>query len=164
VENLLQGASGPGGEEYYGYGADNRRVYQSQLDVPATGTTKEYVTLWSVGKRVGRYKLLWTGSTFAFEFTAASTNVYFGGKPLRLGAETNVVTDRLGSIRRNAKDFFPYGEERTLSGGDKEKYATYLHDKSTDLSYADQRYYATGAGRFMTADPAGAGLNWYGYT
>ena len=30
VENRLQWGSGPGGEEYYGYGADNRRVYQSK--------------------------------------------------------------------------------------------------------------------------------------
>ena len=32
-----------------------------------------------------------------------------------------------------------------------------MHDGRTDLAYADQRYYATGAGRFMTADPFGGG-------
>ena len=90
--------------------------------------------------------------------------MYFGGKPLRLGTQTNVVTDRLGSVRREAKDFFPYGQERTVTAGETEKYATYMHDGRTDLAYADQRYYATEAGRFMTADPAGSGLNWYAYT
>ena len=51
-----------------------------------------------------------------------------------------------------------------MTAGETEKYATYMHDGRTDLAYADQRYYATGAGRFMTADPAGSGLNWYAYT
>ena len=50
-----------------------------------------------------------------------------------------------------------------MTPGETEKYATYMHDGRTDLAYADQRYYATGAGRFMTADPAGDGLNWYAY-
>ena len=50
-----------------------------------------------------------------------------------------------------------------MTPGETEKYATYMHDGRTDLAYADQRYYATGAGRFMTADPAEEGLNWYGY-
>ena len=162
VENRLQWGSGPGGEEYYGYGADNRRVYQSKLTNAGTGATQELVTFWSGGKRAGRYELAWSGATFAFK--TLETNVYFGGKPLRLGTQTNVVTDRLGSVRREAKDFFPYGQERTVTAGETEKYATYMHDGRTDLAYADQRYYATGAGRFMTADPAGDGLNWYAYT
>ena len=123
--------------------------------------TQELVTFWSGGKRAGRYELAWSGAAFAFK--TLETNVYFGGKPLRLGTQTNVVTDRLGSVRREAKDFFPYGQERTVTAGETEKYATYMHDGRTDLAYADQRYYATGAGRFMTADPAGSGLNWYAY-
>ena len=55
----------------------------------------------------------------------------------------------------------PESNTSSTTVGDKEKYATYKHDAATDLSYADQRYYATGAGRFMTADPykASAGAN-----
>ena len=129
---------------------------------PGTGAIDEYVTLWGAGKRAVRYKLNWTG-TSSFVFQTDILNVWFGGKPLKLGAETNVVVDRLGSVRRSAKDYFPYGEEKPATAGDREKYATYLHDAQTNLAYADQRYYATGAGRFMTADPAGSGLNWYSY-
>ena len=162
MENRLRWASGPGGEEYYGYDAGNRRIYQSKLTTPGTGAIDEYVTLWSVGKRAVRYKLNWTG-TSSFVFQTDTLNVWFGGKPLKLGAETNVVVDRLGSVRRSAKDYFPYGEEKPATAGDREKYATYLHDAQTNLAYADQRYYATGAGRFMTVDPAGDGLNWYSY-
>jgi RHS repeat-associated protein len=36
-----------------------------------------------------------------------------------------------------------------------EKYATYYRDQGTNLDYADQRYSASGFGRFLTADPAG---------
>jgi len=164
VENRLQWASGPGGEEYYGYDAGNRRVYQSKLLSVSTGAVQELVTFWSGGKRAGRFEMVWSG-TSSFAFRTMETNVWFGGKPLRLGAETNVVADRLGSIRRgSAKDYFPYGQENpATTAGEREKYATYMHDGRTDLAYADQRYYATGAGRFMTADPAGDGGNWYAY-
>ncbi len=149
----------------YGYGADNRRIYEVKRAAMFTNgdTTEEYVTYWS-GQRIGKYKVRWNGTinsgppdSFVFA-RAESENVYFGSKPLRLGTETNVVTDRLGSVRRDVRDYFPYGQERTTSyAGDQEKYATYKHDAATDLSYADQRYYATGAGRFMSADPVEAG-------
>jgi len=33
------------------------------------------------------------------------------------------------------------------TAGDREKYGTYKHDAATDLSSADQRYSATGAGK-----------------
>jgi len=125
-------------------------------------TIEEYVTYWS-GQRIGRYKVRWNnqapnnGSPNSFVFARVEENLYFGSKPLRLGSpstsEWNISADRLGSIRRASKDYFPYGQENpSTTAGDKEKYATYKHDAATDLSYADQRYYATGTGRFMTAD------------
>ncbi|MCC6536220.1 MAG: RHS repeat-associated core domain-containing protein, partial [Bryobacterales bacterium] len=113
---------------------------------------EEYLTYWS-GQRIVKYKVRWDSTSVYVLARAEAENVYFGSKPLRLGAETNVVTDRLGSVRRDVRDYFPYGPERTSTyPGDQEKYATYEHDAATDLSYADQRYYATGAGRFMSAD------------
>ena len=110
------------------------------------------------------YRIRWNsefpnnGQPNSFVFAKVEENLYFGSKPLKLGSvsspETNLAVDRLGSIRRSNKDYFPYGQEApTTTAGDKEKYATYRHDAATDLSYADQRYYATGAGRFITADP-----------
>ena len=162
VENRLTWGSGPGGEEVYGYGPENRRLYQSKLTNAGTGAVQELVTWWQGGKRAGRYELIWGGGGSTLAFRTVETNVWFGGKPLRLGAETNVVTDRLGSVRRGSgKDYFPYGQENpATTAGEREKYATYMHDGRTDLAYADQRYYATGAGRFMTAGPARDGLNW----
>ena len=40
---------------------------------------------------------------------------------------------------------------------------TYYRDQTTGLDYADQRYFAGLSGRFLTADPAGSGMNWYAY-
>jgi RHS repeat-associated protein len=37
--------------------------------------------------------------------------------------------------------------------GTPRKFATYTQDSATGLSYAYQRYYASGIGRFMTSDP-----------
>ena len=165
IENRLLEAS-KNNAVLYGYGADNRRIFESKRgSVHSNGDDiEEFVTFWS-GQRIGRYKIRWDASPNTFVFTRLEENVYFGPKPIRLGnpsaPETNVAVDRLGSVRRGNKDYFPYGQENpTTTAGDKEKYATYKHDAATDLSYADQRYYATGAGRFMSADPyeASAGM------
>ncbi|MCX6975553.1 MAG: hypothetical protein NTZ94_14930, partial [Verrucomicrobia bacterium] len=57
--------------------------------------------------------------------------------------------------------YYPYGEEvGTASTGDRDKFGTYHRDQ-TRLDYADQRYYNSAIGRFLTSDPyeasAGAG-------
>jgi RHS repeat-associated protein len=46
-----------------------------------------------------------------------------------------------------------YGVERTSSANDAEKFATYYRDAKTGLDYAINRYYWSGLGRFLTADP-----------
>ena len=82
-------------------------------------------------------------------------NVYFGGRLVK-SKGVAVATDRLGSVRANSNgekmSFYPYGEERTSTADGREKFATYTRDNAT-TDYADQRYYAVGAGRFNSADP-----------
>jgi RHS repeat-associated protein len=84
--------------------------------------------------------------------------VYFGGKLMR-SAGVTVVTDRLGSVRANSNwermNYFPYGEERTSTADGREKFGTYFRD-SGGVDYADQRYYASAGGRFLTPDPYSA--------
>ena len=46
----------------------------------------------------------------------------------------------------------PYGEESVTSPNDQMKFATYTRDSSTGLDYADQRFYTSQFGRFMSAD------------
>jgi RHS repeat-associated protein len=72
------------------------------------------------------------------------------------------VTDRLGSVRANTNGerfaYFPYGEERTNTADNREKFGTYFRDPSSIgpgyQDYADQRYYGVGSGRFYTPDPS----------
>jgi RHS repeat-associated protein len=73
--------------------------------------------------------------------------------------------DRLGSVRwrRNLDtgatatfDYWPYGQEKPqATAQEREKFGTYYRD-ATGLDYADQRYYASTSGRFLTADPLDA--------
>jgi RHS repeat-associated protein len=82
-------------------------------------------------------------------------NVYFGGKVVK--SRGNVaVTDRLGSVRYSvgvSYSYFPYGEERTVTSDDTEKFGTYLRD-GPGQDYAEQRYYNNGTGRFWSPDPS----------
>jgi len=91
----------------------------------------------------------------------ASKDVYFGGRVIWQNGKA-VVQDRLGSVmargngsgvgRLDFHDYFPYGEERTATVGDRNKFGTYRRDQ-TGLDYADQRYYNSAIGRFMSSDP-----------
>jgi RHS repeat-associated protein len=68
------------------------------------------------------------------------------------GTRLNWKADRLGS--RDGNGYFPYGEERgSPTTNDTYKFATYRRDQTTGLDYADQRYYASSLGRFLTPDP-----------
>jgi RHS repeat-associated protein len=84
-------------------------------------------------------------------------NVYFGGKLVKSKGAV-VATDRLGSVRASSTGdqmtYYPYGEERTSTADNREKFGTYTRD-NVSQDYADQRYYAVGMGRFNTPDPLG---------
>ncbi|MEK7993482.1 MAG: RHS repeat-associated core domain-containing protein, partial [Planctomycetota bacterium] len=65
--------------------------------------------------------------------------------------------------------YYPYGQERQTTYQDTEKFATY-HRDATNLDYADQRYYTSAWGRFLTPDPSEPGdpaepqsWNYYAY-
>jgi RHS repeat-associated protein len=60
--------------------------------------------------------------------------------------------DRLGSVPAPGSRYYPYGEESNPPANNADKFATYYRD-ATGLDYADQRYYASTLGRFLTADP-----------
>jgi RHS repeat-associated protein len=95
--------------------------------------------------------------------TASEENVYYGGRLVakRAGLQTafsngqvsDFTMDRLHSKGDGSK-FYPYGESRTSAAGDdREQFATYTRDQGTGLDYADQRWYASGLGRFLSVDP-----------
>ncbi|MEZ5403660.1 MAG: RHS repeat-associated core domain-containing protein [Bryobacteraceae bacterium] len=158
VENRLRQYQSGG--EVYGYAADNRRVWKHK---PGVGNE---ITFWGIGgSRVATFNLQQTTTLPYLTLTETARNVWFGGKLIRtgaVGAQASVVVDRLGSVRVSKVgstverlDYWPYGEEKpSTTTQEREKFATYTRD-ATGLDYADQRYFGSTMGRFLTPDPAG---------
>jgi len=163
LDNRLSSWTGPGGVEQYGYLADNKRVWKK---APSGAET---VYFYGAG---GQKLITYTVQVSPFALISPSETVYFGGKLIRANG-ISVVHDRLGSVVARGcadcatvtkHDYLPYGEEMSSStAGNVDKFGTYHRDATTGLDYADQRYFAGLSGRFLTADPAGQGTNWYAY-
>jgi RHS repeat-associated protein len=103
------------------------------------------------GRELAVYSLNGSGGA-----TQTATKVYFKGK--MVGVNGNAfVADRLGSLRYSngqAVSFYPYGEDKgTPAANDQVKFATYTRDSVDLYDYADQRYYYSGWGRFLSPDP-----------
>ena len=104
----------------------------------------------------------WSASGDYNVITASEEHVYMGarlvGKRIYLqnwssGQVSEFTADRLQS-KGNGSNYYPYGESKTgAAGDDREQFATYTRDAGTGLDYADQRWYASGLGRFLTSDP-----------
>jgi RHS repeat-associated protein len=154
VENRLLAAPW----EEYAYDGNHRRVWKRKRI--AEDEYRQEVYFYGVGgERLGTYRLVRHGAALAFETVA--DNLYFNGRLIRSGREV-VAVDRLGSVRwrRNLDtgaeqrfDYWPYGQEKPQATvQEREKFGTYYRD-ATGLDYADQRYYVSHWGRFLTADP-----------
>jgi len=158
VENRLlqiQGQTAPYSTDTYDYGIDNKRIYkQTYLQ---SGNPEE-VYFYVAGRKIATYTLAYldiTGDGYqTILFTQPKYNVYFGSR-LMIANGQNVVLDRLGSVVWDGAphSYFSYGEERTPTANNKDKFATYFRDASTGLDYADQRFYSNLSGRFSSADP-----------
>jgi RHS repeat-associated protein len=133
---------------------DNKRVWKK-----APGGA-ETVYFYGVG---GQKLITYTLQTSPVALLFQSENVYFAGKLIRANG-VSVVHDRLGSVVARGDssssvitkhDYLPYGEEMgTATGGNVDKFGTYLRDQTTGLDHADQRYFAgTLGGRFLSSDP-----------
>jgi RHS repeat-associated protein len=146
------------GTQRYAYNAQNKRVWSCTASgtyfwMPCTSDT--YYFYGPNGKLMTQFTPVYTlaytdqqnvhhPATLTFQ-NSSNTRAYFGGR--MLGDE-----DRLGS--RGGK-YFPYGDDRSSPppANDQVKFATYTRDSATGLDYADQRYYASTYGRFMSPDP-----------
>ena len=151
AENRVATASGG---VQYAYDSRNKRVWRSIL---SGGNLAQQVYVYGVdGQKIGTYTftLGQYGETNVAEMTNSTVLLatFFGHK--RVG-----TYDRLGSAKYNqsnnmAQSFYPYGEDRgTVEPNDELKFATYTRDAASGLDYADQRYYASNFGRFMSPDP-----------
>ena len=151
AENRVASMASAGVE--YAYDSRNKRVWRSIL---SGGNLAQQVYVYGVdGQKIGTYAftLGQYGETNIPEMTNSTVQLatFFGHK--RIG-----TFDRLGSAKYNqqnnqAQSFYPYGEDRgTAEPNDALKFATYTRDAATGLDYADQRYYASNFGRFMSPD------------
>jgi len=125
ANRVVQATSSMYGTQNYGYGPDNRRVWDGAVYLYG-----------AEGEELGRYTTSTSGSRLILN--RAEETVYFLGRRVRPAK----FADRLGTEGR----VYPYGE----NGG---RYATYRQDGTTGLHYALNRYYHSGFGRFTSADP-----------
>jgi len=124
----------------------------------------EQVILYSPGgQKMGAYCLGFSPNMQYIAVTASEENVYYGGRMVgkriaalsvaNSGLVSAFTADRLQS-KGNGSNYYPYGESKTSTAGDdREGFATYTRDEKSGLDYADQRWYASGVGRFTTPDP-----------
>jgi RHS repeat-associated protein len=166
AENRI--ATGPVGVQY-AYDSRNKRIWRGTL---SGGTLSQQVYFYGVdGQKLGTYTftLGQYGQTNVPEMTNSVVLLATFFRSKRIG-----TFDRLGTAKYNqnnaAQSFYPYGEDGgTMQPNDSLKFATYTRDAATGLDYADQRYYASNFGRFMSPDGMSgkrgvpASLNKYAY-
>jgi RHS repeat-associated protein len=150
--------------EYYGYLPSNKRVWHR-----ASSYVEKVYYYDITGQRIGEYQVNYNNGSL--KMIKLKENYYFAGKLIRSGDEA-VAMDRLSSVRWRKNlttqvvtsfDYYPYGEEKpSATANERDKFATYMRD-ATGLDYADQRYFNSTWGRFVTADPFADGMNWYTY-
>jgi len=141
VENRLTYMPPPtagGTGTYYGYDPQNKRVWIRKPN------GVEDVHLYGLNGRLlvklnTPTEYAYLGNKLAFK------KVPTGGSGI---LDINAMEDRLGSVG----SYFPYGTDRTTSTTEDIKFATY-HRDATGLDYANQRYYDSRMGRFLTPDP-----------
>ncbi len=166
AENRISYANADGVQ--YFYDAQNKRIWQATCVpgycTPGSGWVINTATVnlfGADGKQVSSYTPSVSFGTQTVTFGTAAVRSYFGGRLVGQYLPVNgiykaVVQDRLGSVGK----YYPYGEERNAPQlpNDQVKFATYTRDSATGNDYADQRYYTSVLGRFMTPDPyAGSG-------
>ena len=144
MENRLTAYLTDAGEQY-GYDPSNKRIQKQ------TTQGEEIQSYGAMGERLGVYQLSVASNYQSAAYPSCTWNVYFAGKLLAravAGATNYMWLDRLGSDATIA--MYPWGEERQTSTQATEKFATYYRD-NTGLDYADQRYYSSIMGRFLTS-------------
>jgi RHS repeat-associated protein len=144
--------------EYYGYAPDNKRIYRLK-----TNGVEEWTFYGAHGEKLyGAMQMNWHGiwnsngtieTGVALYFYGGQKNVWFAGRLLFEGTSP-VIQDRLGTNRTSGARFYPYGGEITSTANDRTKFATYTRDGFTGLDYAQNRYFASTYGSFVTPDPS----------
>src|SRR5260370_31576694 len=134
--------------DWYGYAPDNKRVWKRK---PLGAGFTEEISFYIGNRKLGTYRPDFDSSTGSISFTSMDLQFWFGGRKLQ-------SSDRVGSNRTGGKKYTAYGTEITSTANDTDKFGTYYRDQSTNLDYADQRFYASTYGRFKTVDQDNGGV------
>jgi len=166
AENRLVQANA--GAVKYAYDGQNKRIWQATFSNCGGDSclSSELISIFGIdGKLAGIFTAgaAWnnTQTQIQLSFYSSTQRVYFGKKLVATldwqGNQNGVVQDRLESVGK----YYPFGEERNSPplANDQVKFATYTRDSATGLDYADQRYYSSTFGRFMTTDPTRASIS-----
>jgi RHS repeat-associated protein len=152
AHNRLTRLDSLSGTEHFGYDYKNLRVWKLAAD----GTESFY--FYNGTTNLATYTLA-TDASGNLSFNVVKTNIYFGKRLAQSGGDA-IVTDRLGSTRawsakKGAKtaSYTPFGEKVQGQDDERSKFDGYEEDATTDLKYAEQRYYSSTLGRFMSPDP-----------
>jgi RHS repeat-associated protein len=150
VENKLVSTGavdGNGNAQMYTYDPWGKRVLE--FAAGPGGSVSGTLYFYSItGQRLGTAPI----STYGLNGGALVPVLYFGGRLL-------APVDRLGSVRQNGNNsvaYYPWGEERTSTPDNTDKFATYFRDMPGQ-DYANARYYSATMGRFWSPDPMGEG-------
>jgi RHS repeat-associated protein len=142
------------GAEHYAYSPANLRVWKK---LP---TGEEEIHFYgSGGRRLATYRLT-VDEEGNGDVSLIDHDMYFAGRLLR-SHDKPVVLDRLGSVHAwidankniTRGKYYPFGEEREVTRHNRRKFGTYVRDEFSKLDYAEQRYYSSALGRFITPDP-----------
>jgi RHS repeat-associated protein len=149
--NRLMRVDTQSGTERYGYNHKNLRIWKQSAD------GNESFSFYHGTRNLATYALA-TDASGNLSFSTVKTNIYFGKRLAQTGGDV-VVTDRLGATRawsakQGAKrvDYMPFGQ-KVSGSADHSKFGGYEHDDASGLDYAEQRYYGSTMGRFMSPDP-----------
>jgi RHS repeat-associated protein len=137
----------------FGYDPWGKRV--TNCCASNTGQIASLYTFYGInGKRLATFQATVNDDT-TYTFALQGSNLYFGGILMQVNGVW-VSTDRLGSVRANSNGeqfaYYPYGQERTSTPDQREKFGTYFRD-GVGKDYADQRYYNQN-GSFWSPDPS----------
>ena len=152
----------------YGYDPQGMRIW-TKSDVHET------ISFYSIGKRLATYNLS-IGKDGSLSLSLRDANVFLGQRLMRSGTSA-LLFDRIGAVRGWADStqtapglasYLPFGELAS-SGAAQGSFGPYDRDPS-GLDYAEQRFYASQVGRFVSPDPlrdsvrASDPLSWNRYT
>jgi len=145
--------------EQYAYDAVNRRIWKKQPN-----GVEEFYLYGEDSKLLAVYQMTEDGSCIP-EFELVDYSVYFAKRMIR-SRDRSVILNRQHSVEtevgRNGNRktrFLPFGEEESISEENRVKFGTYRRDAASGLDYAEQRYYSSELGRFISPDPYVKSIN-----